>query len=149
VLLARDLAAHASLDNPDGVARLLNSLRAAGANEQAAALASQLPAVGMFGLFLEQQGPADQFRFGRKADGTPAAPWEWKDLDLWLVPDRTRRWIVIIWPGCQGRSMWAVSKELLNGGTGGNITGSGSITIPPPTKIGVTGMRAPRQSNVE
>ena len=42
----------------------------------------------MFGLFLEQQGPADQFRFGREADGTPAAPWGWEDLDLWLVPVR-------------------------------------------------------------
>jgi hypothetical protein len=32
-------------------------------------------AAGMFGLFLDQNGPADQFRFGREADGTPAAPW--------------------------------------------------------------------------
>jgi len=28
----------------------------------------------MSGLFLEQKGAADQFRFGREADGTPAAP---------------------------------------------------------------------------
>jgi len=42
----------------------------------------------MFGLFLEQSGAADQFRFGREADGTPAAPWAWEDLDLWLVPGR-------------------------------------------------------------
>jgi len=40
----------------------------------------------MFGVFLEQTCPADQFRFGREADGTPAAPWGWEDLDLWLVP---------------------------------------------------------------
>ena len=40
----------------------------------------------MFGLFLEQKGLADQFRFGGEADGTPAAPWGWEDLDLWLVP---------------------------------------------------------------
>jgi hypothetical protein len=39
----------------------------------------------MFGLFLEQQGPADQFRFGHKAAGTPATPWSWEDLDLQLV----------------------------------------------------------------
>ena len=82
-LLARDPAAHAPLDDPVGVARLLGSLREAGADEQAAALAGQLPAAGMFQLFLEQNGPADQFRFGREADGTPAAPWGWEDLDLW------------------------------------------------------------------
>jgi len=41
-----------------------------------------MPRCGMFGLFLEQEGPADQFRFGREADGTPAAPWDWEDLDL-------------------------------------------------------------------
>jgi len=39
----------------------------------------------MFELFLEQ-GLADQFRFGREIDGTPAAPWGWEDLDLGLVP---------------------------------------------------------------
>jgi hypothetical protein len=39
-------------------------------DEQAATLAAWLPPVGMFGLFLEQNGPADRFRFGREADGT-------------------------------------------------------------------------------
>jgi hypothetical protein len=89
-LLARDPAAHAPLDDPGRVAFLLafllDSLRRAGAHEQAAALVSRLPAAGMLGLFLEQEGHADQFRFGREADGTPAAPWGWEDLDLWLVP---------------------------------------------------------------
>ena len=80
-LLARDPAAHAALDNPDGVARLLDSLRQAGAHEQFTTLVSRLPSVGMFGLFLEQKGLADRFRFGREADGTPAAPWGWEDLD--------------------------------------------------------------------
>ena len=79
-------AAHVPLDHPGGVASLLDSLREAGAHEQAAALVSRLPAAGMFELFLEQKGLADQFRFGREADGTPAAPWGWEDLDLWLVP---------------------------------------------------------------
>jgi hypothetical protein len=40
----------------------------------------------MFGLLFEQECPADQFRFGRETDGTPAAPWDWEDLDLRLVP---------------------------------------------------------------
>ena len=84
--LAARAAAHAPLDNPRGVASLLGRLREAGAHEQAAALAARLPAAGMFGLFLEQEGPADQFRFGREADGTPATPWGWEDLDLWPVP---------------------------------------------------------------
>ena len=70
------------------MAALLDSLRQAGAHDQAAALIGRLPAIGMFRLFLEQQGLADQFRFGREADGTPATPWGWEDLDLWLVPDR-------------------------------------------------------------
>jgi len=83
--LATRAAAHAPLDNPAAVARLLDALREAGAHEQAAALTDRLPAAGMFGLLLEQKGPADQFRFGREADGAPAAPWGWEDLDLWLV----------------------------------------------------------------
>ena len=85
-LLARDPAAHTALHDPAAVAVLLNSLRDAGAHDQAAALAGRLPAAGMFELFLEQKGLTDQFRFGRDADGTPAAPWGWEDLDLWLVP---------------------------------------------------------------
>jgi hypothetical protein len=74
------------------VADLLDSLRRAGGREQAAALTDRLSAAGMFRLFLEQKGLADQFRFGREADGAPAAPWSWEDLDLWLVlPAADRR----------------------------------------------------------
>ena len=43
-LLARDPAAHVSLDDPGGVARLLGVLREAGAQEQAAALLARDPA---------------------------------------------------------------------------------------------------------
>jgi hypothetical protein len=90
--LAARAAAHTPLDDPSGVDDLLDSLREAGAHEQAAALTDRLPAAGMFGLFLEQEGLADQFRFGREADGAPAAPWGWEDLDLWLVlPAAARR----------------------------------------------------------
>ena len=88
--LASRAAAHTPLDDPRGVASLLDSLHAAGAHEQAATLVGRLPAVGMFEL-LEQRGLTDQFRFGREADGIPAAPWGWEDLDLWLVPDREDR----------------------------------------------------------
>jgi hypothetical protein len=56
------------------VAFLLDRLREAGAREQAATLADRLPAVGLFMLFLERNGLADQFRFGRETDGTSAAP---------------------------------------------------------------------------
>ncbi len=79
--LASRAAAHAALDDPRGVAFLLDSLQVTGAREQAAALADRLPAAGMFGLFLKQQSHEDQFRFGRQADGSPAAPWGWEDLD--------------------------------------------------------------------
>ena len=83
---AAALAAHTRLGDPHTVARLLTELRQAGARDQITAVINRLPAAGMFELFLEQQGSADQFRFGREADGAPAARWGWEDLDLWLVP---------------------------------------------------------------
>ena len=88
--LASRVAAQAPLDDPLRAATLLEFLREAGADEQAAALVDRLPAVGLFELFLKQNGLVDQFRFGREADGTPAAPWSWLDLDLSLVPQTTR-----------------------------------------------------------
>jgi hypothetical protein len=60
---------------------LLASLRNAGAEQQAAALAERLPGAGLFGLFREQESRQDRFRFGRQADGSPAGPWGWEDLD--------------------------------------------------------------------
>jgi len=66
------------------VAELLNELRKAGAEQQANALIARLPAAGLFRIFLEQHSFADQFRFGREADGSPIAPWGWEDLDLRL-----------------------------------------------------------------
>ena len=84
--LASRTASYAPLNNPRAAADLLHILREAGAHKQAAALTDRLPAAGLFGLFLEQKGLADQFRFGQEADGTPAARWGWEDLDLWVVP---------------------------------------------------------------
>ena len=81
-LLARRAAAHLPLDSPDAVDSLLDELREMGAREQTAALADRLPGAGMFGVFREQGDRPDRFRFGREADGTPAAPWGWEDLDL-------------------------------------------------------------------
>jgi hypothetical protein len=72
-LLARDPAAHAAFDDPLGVARLLDSLRREGAHDQATALEDRLPGAGMFQHYLEQ-GHKDQFRFGRKADGSTTTP---------------------------------------------------------------------------
>jgi hypothetical protein len=80
-LLDRDPAAHASLDSRGAVeAGLLKQLRAAGARAQAAELIGRLPAAGQFQLFCAQDGPEDQFRFGREADGHPASRWAWTDL---------------------------------------------------------------------
>ena len=81
-LAERAAAAHVPLDDPYGVAFLLARLREADAAQQAAALAARLPAAGKFGLFLGQEGIADQFHFGQEPDGTPAVPWDWEDLDL-------------------------------------------------------------------
>ena len=82
-LLRRDPAAHVSFDGPaaeGGVALLQHFLQEAGAQEQVTALADRLPGAGMFELFREQEGHQDRFRFGREADGSPAEPWDWKDL---------------------------------------------------------------------
>ena len=80
--LAGRAAAHAALDDPRAVADLLDRLREAGAHQQVITLVARLPAAGMFGLFLHQDRRADRFWFGREPDGTPAAPWDWDDLDL-------------------------------------------------------------------
>ncbi len=69
----------AASDDPDGVADLLGRLREAGAGEQAAALAARLSAAGMFRLFLEQEGRADQFRFGRGARPRHGTGTTWTD----------------------------------------------------------------------
>jgi uncharacterized protein YidB (DUF937 family) len=83
IALASRAAVHANLGSlyPYGAARLLDSLRAVGAGEEAAMLTAQLPAAGMFVLFLEEHETWERFRFGREADGTPAGPWDWEDLD--------------------------------------------------------------------
>ena len=79
--LAERAAAHVALDDPGAVAMLLDGLREAGAPEQATALGDRLPGAGMFELFREQEDRQDWFRFGREADGSPAGPWAWEDLD--------------------------------------------------------------------
>ena len=74
-------AAHVPLDDPAAVAELLRSLREAGAEQQITAMADRLPGAGMFKLFREQENRQDRFRFGREAEGSPAGPWGWEDLD--------------------------------------------------------------------
>ncbi len=90
-LLRRDPAARVSLEDPRPSVwppppkSLLESLQEAGAREQATALADRLPGAGKFYLFRLQEDHRSRFRFGREADGRPAEPWDWDDLDLWLV----------------------------------------------------------------
>jgi hypothetical protein len=55
-------------------------LRKVGARALPAELIERLPAAGLFSLFCMQEGRAEQFRFGREADGRPAARWAWTDL---------------------------------------------------------------------
>ena len=117
-LLARDPAAHAALDDPDGVAYLLDRLREAGAHEQAAALVlaaraaahapsttrpawpaswtacgrrARVSSCRRLACTGSSSVPADQFRFGREADGTPAAPWAGKTWICGLFPGRGDR----------------------------------------------------------
>ena len=72
------------------MADLLDSLRQ-GAHEQAAALTGRLPSAGMFELFLKQQGPADQFRFGRQADAPRPRRGAGKTWTYGSFPDRGDR----------------------------------------------------------
>ena len=74
-------AAHVALDDPAAVATLLDLLRAAGSEEQVAALAEWLPAAGLFDLFLKIDDHERRFRFGREPDKAAAAPWSWEDLE--------------------------------------------------------------------
>jgi hypothetical protein len=91
-LLDRDPAAHVRLDHsPHRVTELLRELREAGAWVQAADLIERLPATGHFQLFRLEEDHRSRFRFGRETDGRPAEPWDWDDLDLWLVPGRGDR----------------------------------------------------------
>ena len=79
--LAERAAAHVSLDYPNAVPSLLRELWAAGAADQVTALAERLPGAGMFELFRELADRPDRFRFGREANGNPARPWGWEDLE--------------------------------------------------------------------
>ena len=80
--LADRAAAHVSLEDPFAVAELLDGLRETAMDQQVTVLAGRLPAAGLFELFREQEDRQDRFRFGREADGSPAGPWGWEDLDL-------------------------------------------------------------------
>ncbi|MFH8500536.1 hypothetical protein [Streptomyces coeruleorubidus] len=81
VLLGRDPAAHVPLDDRKAVARLLENLKRAGADEQNAALAARLPAAGRFDQFIEVSDRRKQFRLGREPDGSAATSWTWEDLE--------------------------------------------------------------------
>jgi hypothetical protein len=65
--LADRAATSAALDDSHAVARLLDSLREAGAASQIITLRAPLPSAGVFYLFLKSANP--QFRFGREPDG--------------------------------------------------------------------------------
>ncbi len=57
------------------------SPQAAGARDQATALANRLPGAGLFELFRGIGHRWDRFRFDREADDSPAQPWGWDDLE--------------------------------------------------------------------
>jgi hypothetical protein len=80
--LASRAAAHASLGHmhESAIIELLVAMDLARTRAQATALIERLPAAGQFGLFCQQEGRAEQFRFGREADGRPAEPWGWTDI---------------------------------------------------------------------
>jgi hypothetical protein len=71
------------------VARLLDSMREAGAEQQAAELTERLPEAGLFQVFVQQAGRQDRFRFGRGADGSPSEPWAEKIWTYAAGPSNT------------------------------------------------------------
>jgi hypothetical protein len=79
--LATRAATQFVLDEPGNVARLLDALREAGAKEQIEMLVGRLPAEGQFRLFLDQADHQALYRLGREPDGSPAATWNWENLD--------------------------------------------------------------------
>jgi hypothetical protein len=80
--LADRAAAHTALVSSRAARRLLSSLWAAGASQQAAVLIARLPAAGLFTLFWKIEDPdGSQFWFGREPDGAPTGSWGWDDLD--------------------------------------------------------------------
>jgi hypothetical protein len=79
-LLSRDPAARTPLDNSYHASQLLEALQEAGAQDQARLLINRLPGEGFFDVWL-YEGNEERFRFGREADGRPAEPWAWEDLD--------------------------------------------------------------------
>ena len=78
--------AHVALDDPYGVAELLDRLRAAGAREQATALAGRLRRPACSGSSSTRTAP----QISSVSDGRLTAPrprhGAWEDLDLWLLP---------------------------------------------------------------
>ncbi len=78
--------AHALPGRPGTVAELLDELREAGAQEQAAALTDRLPGAGLFELLRKQENPP---RIGSGSAGTPmGAQPGYGDGKIWLT-----------WPG--------------------------------------------------
>jgi len=79
-LLRRNPAAHVTLANGYRALRLLERLQKIGAHEQASILANRLRDEGSFDIWLSECHQ-ERFHFGREADGGPAKPWDWEDLD--------------------------------------------------------------------
>ena len=77
---ARDPAGHVSLDNPVGVAELLEALGAAGDRNAVTALATQAANAGMFDLFLKVcPDGASSYPVGCEPDGAPSQSWKWQE----------------------------------------------------------------------
>jgi hypothetical protein len=80
VLLSRSPATQASLTKSYDVSRLLEELQQVNAQEQVSMLMDRLPGEGLFEIWV-QEDHRERFRFGREADGRPAKPWKWDDLN--------------------------------------------------------------------
>ena len=76
-----DWEACEALEDSEDLNFLLDEMRHADAEAQAAALVARLPGAGLFERFLDQGENKIHYRYGREPDGTPAASWTWEQLD--------------------------------------------------------------------
>jgi hypothetical protein len=78
---AATLAARAALDDSETMAFLPDEPRGTGAQERAETPIGPLQGEATLAFSSTEEGHQERFQFGREADGSPAQPWDWEDLD--------------------------------------------------------------------
>jgi hypothetical protein len=88
MLLARDPATHASLNDPAGVALLLEALREAEDDNAVTTLAARAENAGISGGMLKRHIVGATPWTGIEPDGTASNPWSWQPMRPQYDPAR-------------------------------------------------------------